>query len=183
MTPSGHSPMIRDHYTRSRSIRTATDPTWRTELTNERQNPAADTVVVGYDGSTAADSAVRWAALQAALTSGHLDLVTAWEYPTSWGNSLPLPSDYDPARDAQVMLDPVIERLHTDFPSLEVRSHVVEGHPGEVLVEASRHAGLLVVASRGHRAFAGFVLGSVSQHCATLADCPVVVYREPRAAN
>ena len=39
---------------------------------------------------------------------------------------------------------------------------------------------LLVVASRGHRALTGMVLGSVSQHCVTHAACPVVVYREPK---
>jgi nucleotide-binding universal stress UspA family protein len=155
-------------------------------LTTESHDPTAnkdvDTVVVGYDGSPASDGAVRWAAAQAARTGGRLDLVTAWEYPTSWGNSLPLPSNYDPAHDAELMLDPVLARIHANYPSLVVHAHVVEGQPGEVLVEASRHGSLLVVASRGHRALPGIMLGSVSQHCVTLAFCPVVVYREPKAA-
>jgi nucleotide-binding universal stress UspA family protein len=156
-------------------------------LPSDRQDPAThiakDAVVVGYDGSPASDGAARWAAAQAARTSGRLDLVTAWQYPTSWGNSLPLPSDYDPAHDAQAMLDPVMARLHADYPSLDIHAHVVEGHAGEVLVEASRHASLLVVASRGHRALAGVVIGSVSLHCVTMADCPVVVYRELKPAD
>ena len=137
-------------------------------------------VVAGYDGSPASEGAVRWAAAQAALTGGRLDLVTAWEYPTSWGNSLPLPSDYDPAHDAQVMLDPVMARLHADYPSLDIHAHVVEGHAGDVLVSASTRASLLVVASRGHRALAGVVIGSVGLHCVTMAACPVVVFRVPR---
>jgi len=139
-------------------------------------------VIVGCDGSDAATGAVRWAAQQAVRTGARLELVIAWEYPTSWGNTIPLPDDYDPAADARAVLSPVVESLHADFPSLEVGTHVLEGNAGDVLVEASQHASLLVVASRGHRAFAGLVLGSVSQHCVTHAACPVVVYREPKPA-
>jgi nucleotide-binding universal stress UspA family protein len=140
---------------------------------------ASDAVVVGFDGSDAATAAVGWAATQADLTGGRLELVSAWEYPTSWGNVIPLPSDFDPAADAQAMLDPVVERIGAEHPGLSVHAHVVEGRPGEVLVEASRHAALLVVASRGHGSFSGLVLGSVSQHCVTHAECPVVVHRRP----
>ncbi len=146
---------------------------------HDTQDHPNDAVVVGYDGSEAASAAVDWAAEQAARTSGHLELVTAWEYPTSWGNVIPLPEDYDPAADAQALLDPVVNRLHAAHPDLSVHAHVVEGHPSEVLAEASRHAGLLVVASRGHGTLSGIVLGSVSQHCVTHATCPVVVYRKP----
>jgi nucleotide-binding universal stress UspA family protein len=140
-------------------------------------------VLVGFDGSPASQAAVDWAADQAARSGGRLDVVTAWEYPTSWGSTIPLPSDYDPARDAQAMVDPAVERARATHPGLDVHAHVVEGNPGDVLVEASKHGALLVVASRGHRAFAGVLLGSVSQHCATHAACPVVVYREPEPAG
>jgi len=178
MTPSGHSPMVHDHYARSRSIRTADDPHWRQAMTDDAQDHP-NGVVVGYDGSTAADGAVEWAAGQAARSGGRLDLVTAWEYPTSWGNALPLPGDYDPAEDARAMVDPVVERVRAAHPGLAVHAHVVEGDPGDVLVEASKHGALLVVASRGHRVLAGMLLGSVSQHCVTHAATPVVVFRGP----
>ncbi len=146
---------------------------------SEDQDHPRDAVVVGFDGSEAATGAVDWAATQAELTGGHLELVSAWEYPTSWGNVIPLPSDYDPAADAQTMLDGVVDRLATERPGVKVRSHVIEGRAGEVLVEASRHAAILVVASRGHGSFSGLVLGSVSQHCVTHAECPVLVHRRP----
>jgi nucleotide-binding universal stress UspA family protein len=54
---------------------------------------------------------------------------------------------------------------------------VVEGHPAPVLVEASKAADLLVVGNRGHGEFVGMVIGSVSEHCAANAHCPVLVHR------
>ena len=136
-----------------------------------------DTVVVGFDGSEAATSAVDWAADQAERTGVRLQVVSAWEYPTSWGDVIPLMSDFDPAADARSKLDPVVARLAVEHPGLPVETRVVEGRAAEVLIEASRHAVLLVVASRGHGSFSGLVLGSVSQRCATHAHCTVVVHR------
>jgi nucleotide-binding universal stress UspA family protein len=150
-------------------------------MTDTEDHPSGG-VVVGFDGSTPAAGAVAWAAAQAERTGVRLDLVTSWEFPVSWGSAIPLPNDYDPVADAQSLLDPVVEQLRRVHPALEVHAHVIEGNPGEVLVGASRSASLLVVANRGHRAFAGVLLGSVSQHCVTHADCPVVVYREPPPA-
>jgi len=137
----------------------------------------SDTIVVGFDGSEAASSAVDWAASQAERTGGRLELVCAWEYPMSWGSVIPLPSDFDQAADTRAMLDPVVDRLASEHPGLQVHTHVVEGRAAEVLIEASRHAALLVVASHGHGSFSGLLLGSVSQRCVTHAACPVVVHR------
>jgi nucleotide-binding universal stress UspA family protein len=53
----------------------------------------------------------------------------------------------------------------------------VSGHPAPILVEASKGADLLVVGSRGHGEFVGMLLGSVSEHCAMNAHCPVLVHR------
>ena len=182
MAPSGHSPMVPEQYARTSSTRSGDDPTWRTTMATDA--PIRPTgVVVGYDGSPASQAAVDWAAAQALRAGGRLDVVTAWEYPTSWGNTIPLPTGYDPAADAQAMVDPVVEQVRAAHPGLDVHAHVVEGHPGDVLVEASRHGVLLVVASRGHRALAGVLLGSVSQHCVTHAATPVVVYREPEPGH
>ena len=54
---------------------------------------------------------------------------------------------------------------------------MTRGHPAEVLVAAAQGADLLVVGSRGHVALPGRLLGSVSEHVAARASCPVVVVR------
>ena len=51
------------------------------------------------------------------------------------------------------------------------------GHPAEALIGESEDASLLVVGYRGHGAFPGMLVGSVSIHCVTNARCPVVVVR------
>ena len=137
------------------------------------------TIVVGVDGSDTSIAALSWAAELAAATGAAVEAVTTWEWPMSLGPSLPLPAEYDPAGDARTLLQDIARAEADRHPSVPITTRVVEGHPAEALVEASRHADLLVVGSRGHGAFSGMLLGSVSQHCAAHAESPVVIYREP----
>lgn len=60
---------------------------------------------------------------------------------------------------------------------MAVRTQVAEGNPARVLLSAAAGADLLVVGSRGHGGFTEALLGSVGQHCAHHARCPVVVIR------
>jgi len=138
-------------------------------------------VIVGVDGSEASAEAARWAYDQARLTGSTLVVISAWQGPGSWGMSwgiaVPIPTDFDPAADTRAMVDGIVRTLAGGAPTVDIEVRVVEGHPAEVLVEASDHADLLVVASRGHGQFSGMLLGSVSQHCAAHAHCPVVIVR------
>jgi nucleotide-binding universal stress UspA family protein len=54
---------------------------------------------------------------------------------------------------------------------------VKQGNPAKVLIDQSAKADLLVVGTRGHGGFRGLVIGSVSQHVAAYAKCPVTVVR------
>jgi nucleotide-binding universal stress UspA family protein len=136
-------------------------------------------IVVGVDGSDSSLAALGWAARQAELTGAALQVVTSWEWPTAVGwAAAPVPGDYQPADDAQRLLDQVVAPVRTAHPAIGIHTTVVEGHPAPVLVEASRGADLLVVGSRGRGQFAGMLLGSVSEHCTASAHCPVLVLHE-----
>ncbi len=140
------------------------------------QQADAGRIVVGCDGSPSSADALDWAARQAQLTGSSLEVIMTWQWPPSLGWSVPLPDDFDPEVDVRRTLEgavaPVIER----HPDLAVETRVANGHPAPVLVDASKGADLLVVGSRGHGEFAGMLLGSVSEYCASNADCPVLVH-------
>ncbi len=131
-------------------------------------------IVAGVDGSPSSVEALRWAAKQAQLTGDALEVVTAWQRPASFG-AVPWPEGFDPERDARDELRTVVESELGTESGVEVHQRVVEGPSAPALIQASERADLLVVGSRGHGAFAGMLLGSVSQHCVSHARCPVVV--------
>lgn len=143
-------------------------------------NAAAATspkIVVGVDGSDPSKRALQWAAHQAKLTGATLTVVTSWEYPPTLGWAPPYPSDFDPNEDARKAVEEAIDAVLGPDAAVVAQIEVTEGHPAFVLTEAARGAELLVVGSRGHGAFAGMLLGSVSEYCAAHAPCPVVVVR------
>jgi nucleotide-binding universal stress UspA family protein len=141
------------------------------------------TIVVGVDGSDSSIRALGWAAGQAKLTGASLTVVTTWEFPPTFGWSPPYPSDFDPNRDARAALQKNVDAVLGPDPDLAVELEVVEGHPAFVLTDKAAGAELLVVGSRGHGAFAGMLLGSVSEYCASHAPCPVVIVRDADDAS
>src|SRR5271155_3971847 len=111
------------------------------ESTAEAGNGAR--IVVGVDGSVDSGSALEWAARQAELTGLALEIVAAWEWPSSLGWA-PVPG-YDPVAETKKLLEPVLEALRTARPTVSVSWKVVEGRAAPVLVHESRGAELLVV--------------------------------------
>ncbi|ORA32698.1 universal stress protein [Mycobacterium aquaticum] len=132
---------------------------------------AKPVVVVGVDGSRSSKDALRWAANYAELTGAELRAVTSYKTELLITNS----PNAELAAQARETVEEAIGDVLGAKPSVSVTSDVVAGHPAQVLVEASRSADLLVVGSRGHGAFVGMFLGSVSNHCVHHAKCPVLV--------
>jgi nucleotide-binding universal stress UspA family protein len=140
-------------------------------------------IVVGVDGSESSIEALRWAVAQARLTNASLEVLSTWELPTSFGWSPPWPADFNPEKQTKTALAEIVDHELGTQSGLEVRQSVVEGNAALALVHAAKHAELLVVGSRGHGAFTGMLLGSVSEYCAAHAHCPVVVVRHMAATD
>ncbi|MGW1344471.1 universal stress protein [Kribbella sp. NPDC002412] len=118
------------------------------------------TVVIGYDGSPAADAAVGFGLGYARRHGLVARIVTVQR------------EDQDDHHDVTAAL-----RAH-DLRTAEVVE--VTGHPAELLLEWAADARLVVVGSRGRGGFTGLLLGSVSQTLLSQSPCPVAVI--PHAA-
>jgi nucleotide-binding universal stress UspA family protein len=136
-------------------------------------NANAQLVVVGVDGSEESIEALRWAASYGKSIGAKVVAVKSWHYPWAMQTA---PEQIDVSVEQQVKseLDDAVNKAGV---TSEVESSVREGHASLVLVNASKEADLLVVGSKGHGAFHGMLLGSVTQHCVTSSECPVVVVR------
>ena len=137
-------------------------------------------IVVGVDGSAGSRRALTWAAAEAASHGSDLVVVNVWEHtllPPAGSVSVSEHYVPDPSqRTADDLLQVIKEELGEEPPVL-VQPLAKQGRPAKVLIEESAEADLLVVGPRGHGGFAGLVLGSVSQHVAAYAKCPVTVVR------
>lgn len=139
-------------------------------------------VVVGVDGSSASQAALRWAVEDARRRGCPVDVISAWhpDYGVMIG---PLPAEVFAEVTPQALkaaAQKVLDRAVQGFEGVEIRRILVEGDPRDALTKASEDAELLVVGSRGRGTLAGIILGSVSLYCVHHASCPVVVIREPK---
>jgi nucleotide-binding universal stress UspA family protein len=138
------------------------------------------TIVVGVDGSPGSRTALNWAAAEAADHGADLVVVNVWEHtllPPAGSVSVSDKYVTEPSQRTADELIRVIKEELGEEPAVLVQPRVKHGSPAKVLIEESVDADLLVVGTRGHGGFAGLVLGSVSQHVAAYAQCPVAVAR------
>ncbi len=138
------------------------------------------TIVVGIDGSDAADRAVRWAALEAVDAGSDLRIVNVWSMPTMAYPALVGGAYIDPGdlrAGSHVLLDRARERAEAAAGdrALTIELVDVEGFAADELVAASRSATMLVVGTRGRGGFASLVLGSVATSCAHRSRVPIAV--------
>ena len=151
------------------------DPHEGTEATDAR-------VVVGVDGSDPSTAALRWALAEGAARKSVVQVVHAWESPVAYGLVGGL-SGADVGRieeGARSLVDEIVDRAVEGVGPVEVKRTVLPGGPASSLLEAAEGADLVVVGRRGLGGFGRLLLGSVSEHVARHAACPVVVVPEAR---
>lgn len=129
--------------------------------------PTGGPVVVGVDGSPAAQLAVDFAFDEASRRRVPLVAVHAWES--------------GDAGAARQLLDDAVDAWRHKHPTVQVDRQAVRGDVVDVLLDRAAGAQLLVIGPRG--AGAGFrtLLGSAGQALLRRSRCPTVFVRAPAA--
>lgn len=143
-------------------------------------------IVVGVDGSPAAEYALRYAIVEAEKWDAELTAVAGVPVGSMTGVLAWLPAAVDREqvlRDVTEGLHVVVDRALADHPGVTVKRHALDGTGAELLTEFSAATDLIVVGSRGRGGFAGLLLGSTSQAVLHHADCPVMVVTNRCAAD
>jgi len=134
-------------------------------------------VVVGVDGSECATRALEFAAHEAALRDAVLHVVSAYgatPYVAAWPAVL-TESDHQGA--AAAIMDESLAHVYEIDDTLVSKGEIRYGSPGDVLVDVSQGAALLVLGSRGRGEITSLLLGSVSEYCVHHAVSPVTIVR------
>lgn len=138
----------------------------------------AQPVVVGVDGSPAAQEALRLAVEEARLRRAPLRVVHVWHVPVEayLAGVAPSPEEVSVyAEQARQLLAGAVAQVEGG-PDVPIEPASVEGESAAtVLVAESARAVLLVVGSRGLHGLRELMLGSVSHACCQRAHCPVLV--------
>lgn len=135
-------------------------------------------IVAGIDGSDVSRRALRLALDEAALRGTRVRAVHAWSpawpVPLTGAGFVP-PVDPEPLRlAAETVLRETVEAVAGE-QGASLEQALVEGPPGEAILESAADAELIVVGHSRHGALGALVLGSVSEHVLRHARCPVLV--------
>ena len=140
----------------------------------------SQTIVVGTDGSEPAVRAVREAIRIAARDGAELHVVTAFQDPAKFRESIE-----SGATTVNLNLQEVGDSLaaravsEAEAAGVKVTPHVHGGDPAEAILDTAseQNADLIVVGSRGLSGVQRFLLGSVSQKVSEHAACSVMIVR------
>ncbi|MPY09776.1 universal stress protein [Arthrobacter sp. KR32] len=131
-------------------------------------------VVVGVDGSEESIEALRYAGTLAPFLNATLHVITTWDYPAADPLLMPFGSGEFADVTRRDLNRALVAAYGYETPP-RLRTTVVFARPARALLEASRHAALLIVGRRGNGRVPVRGLGSVSSACVSRAQCPVLV--------
>lgn len=139
-------------------------------------------ILVPLDGSEHSEAALFHAAPLARSLGAHLDLVRAVLLPTLIGSvpEVALPPSFDSSAERQAVqeyLDLLAQGVRSG--GVEVSTHVLEGPPGDVVVQHAQAtgAGLMVISFHGRGGLRRWLQGSTAERIARRSPCPVLVVK------
>ncbi len=139
-------------------------------------------IVVGIDGSQAADAALAFALEEAKLRSLPLRIVCSWEIPSLEYSGAAFMATPEVNIAAEHHADEILARAAEQVgpdPGIHVETVSEQGQPAHVLLEQAKGATLLVVGTRGRGGVKSLVLGSTSQAIAHHHHGPVAIVPDP----
>ena len=150
-------------------------------------------ILVGVDGSSASDAAVRWAVREAAIRRLPITLIHAVA-PTPIDSTMApngtIPQlRLDQARQILGQARQIIDQSRriaaerTDRRLPPVHTELAYASVVSTLIEASKDAQMIVTGSRGVDAFNGYRLGSVSAALLGHARCPIAVVHDGESGD
>jgi len=137
-------------------------------------------VLVGVDGSTGSEEALRWSYVTASLEGRPVEALLAWtaDSPPHGVSRTGATADHKAlARAAVDVLDRSVTRVPMSDPPVEVTMYVVDADPVSALLRHGEQAEMIVVGACGHGPLGRLLVGSVSQRVVHHAGRPVVVVR------
>ncbi|MDQ1629416.1 MAG: hypothetical protein QOI54_3160 [Actinomycetota bacterium] len=145
-----------------------------TQLNSTKPDPTRPMIAVGFDNSSAAVAALRWAVEQARTAGLSLRVVYVWELKALAMAAMSAEAWETASADARARATQWVRDALGADPGIRWSLDIVEGPPGPALVTRSRGARLLVLGTKEHTGLRRVVLGSVSHYCLSHADLPVV---------
>ncbi|MDR7255435.1 nucleotide-binding universal stress UspA family protein [Nocardioides sp. BE266] len=138
-------------------------------------------ILLAYNGSADADRALDWAAAEALRTGAAVRVVAVDEMlPPHLGAIAGTVVPAAPyGRDTDVIVHEAAKAL-ADAGVAGVTTEIHTGQAVAELLRAADESSVVVLGSHGHGRTGEALLGSVSQHLARHATCPVVVVRKAR---
>ncbi|GGV32049.1 universal stress protein [Streptomyces spectabilis] len=131
-------------------------------------------VVAAVDLRHSCDSVLSFAFEAAQRRAAPLHVVHAWRLPNTRG-ATDEQGHVPTQRDAEWVLETVLEPWRDKYPDLTVHATADQGRPVHVVLRAAQHAGLLVLGREMRRGKVGTHVGRVTHMAIRQVSCPVAV--------
>ncbi|WP_134741290.1 universal stress protein [Nocardioides sp. 503] len=146
-------------------------------------------IIVGNDGSDAAEPALRWALNHAQAVGGAVRVVRGWSMKTAPRPESQTVGNIPPIEDFEAAVLKDLEadttKVAADYAGVEIEYVAKRGPAANALLDCATDADadLVVVGARGLGGFRGLALGSVADQVSRHSPVPVVIVRNRKSSE